>query len=92
MDSCEDAFKGDYIVVKEEYIGHVQERMGPGLRELKRKRKGEKLLNGKLIGRNGKLTDEVSIRFKTITEKQHKTIVVILKLWNLVNIQAYNSK
>ena len=59
MDSCEDAFKGDYVVVKEEYIGHVQERMGPGLRELKRKRKGEKLLNGKLIGGNGKLTDEV---------------------------------
>ena len=33
--------------------------MGSGLRELKRKRKGEKLSDGKLLGGKGRLTDKI---------------------------------
>ena len=47
------AFGEKYIVVKEECVGHVQKRLGLGLRELKRK-----LSDGKVIGGKGRLTDE----------------------------------
>ena len=53
-----EAFGDKYIVVKEECVGHVQKRLGSGLRELKRKQGGTKLSDGKVIGGKGRLTDK----------------------------------
>ena len=48
----------NYIqLCKEECVGHIQKRMGNGLREYKRKKKGMKLSDGKGIGGSGRLTD-----------------------------------
>ena len=58
-DGCEEVFKGNYVVVKEECVGQVQKRMETGLRELKRKRKGEKLSDGKVLGGKGRLTVKI---------------------------------
>ena len=52
-------FGDDYIVNKEECVGHVQKRLGTNLREYKRKGKGQKLSDGKGIGGAGRLTDKV---------------------------------
>ena len=48
-----EAFGKKYIV------GHVQKRLGSGLRELKRKQRGTKLSDGKVIGGKGRLTDKI---------------------------------
>ena len=53
-----ETFGDKYIVVKEKYVGHVQKRLGSGLRELKRKQRGTKLSDGKVIGGKGRLTDK----------------------------------
>lgn len=45
-------------ITKEECIGHVQKRLGTGLRELKKAKRGEKLSDGKPIGGVGRLTDK----------------------------------
>ena len=44
---------------KEECVGHVQKRMGTGLREYKRKNRGRKLRDGKTVGGSNRLTDKV---------------------------------
>lgn len=51
-------FGDNYVVVKEECVGHVQKRMGTSLRELKRRSRGKKLADGKGIGDAGRLTDK----------------------------------
>lgn len=56
---CAEVFGGDYEVVKEECVGHVQKRMGSGLREFKRKNRGMKLSDGKTVGGKGRLTDKI---------------------------------
>ena len=58
-DSWEKVFKGNYVVVKEECVGHVQKRMGSCLREPEHKRKGEKLSDVKVLGGKGRLTDKI---------------------------------
>ena len=47
----------DYIVTKEECVGHVQKRLGAALRKYKADKKGKKLSDGK-DGR-GRLTDKI---------------------------------
>ena len=49
---------GDITIEKEECIGHVQKRLGKGLRDLKQKLGSQKLSNGKPIGGKGRLTDK----------------------------------
>ena len=49
----------EYIVTKEECVGHVQKRVGTALRELKRKLRGTKLSDGKTIGGKNRLTDNL---------------------------------
>lgn len=50
---------GDVEIVKEECVGHVQKRLGKGLRELKQKLGTTKLSDGKAIGGKGRLTDKL---------------------------------
>ena len=49
----------DVPVVKEECVGHVQKRMGSHLRNLKHSMRGQRLDDGKHIGGQGRLTDNV---------------------------------
>lgn len=49
----------DYEIRKEECQGHVQKRMGTGLRELKKKLRGVKLADGKNVGGKNRLTDKM---------------------------------
>ena len=51
--------RGEYVVRKEQCVGHVQKGMGRSLREYKRKNRGSKLSDGKTVGRSERLTDEV---------------------------------
>ena len=53
-----EAFGEKYIVVKEECVGNVQNRLGSGLREMKQKLKVIKLTDGNVIGEKQKLTDK----------------------------------
>ena len=46
-----------YEVVKEEYVGHVQKRLGTNLRNYKLKKKGIVLDDGGKVGGAGRLTD-----------------------------------
>lgn len=49
---------GDTVIIEKlECIGHVQKRMGSRLRTLKRKMKGTKLEDGKVLGGRHRLTD-----------------------------------
>ena len=52
-------FQNDYPVKKEDYIGHVQKRMGSALCIYKNKCCGSKLPDGKMVGGRGHLTDAV---------------------------------
>ena len=56
-DGCAARYGEAYLVIKEECTGHVQRRMGVGLRELKRKKRGQKLSDGKGLGGTGRLTE-----------------------------------
>ena len=56
---CEKEYGGEYVVRKEECVGHVQKRMGTGLPEYKRKNRGRKLRDGKTVGGSNRLTDKV---------------------------------
>ena len=46
----------DYGVVKEDCIGHIQKRMGTGLRDVLKCNKGKKLSDGKGISGGNRLT------------------------------------
>ena len=56
---CEKEYGDEYVVRKEECVGHVQKRMGTGLREYKRKNRGRKLSDGKTVDGTNRLTDKV---------------------------------
>ena len=56
---CHEKYGDNYTVVKEECVGHVQKRMGSGLREFKRKKKGFKLSDNKTVGGRNRLTDKI---------------------------------
>ena len=58
-EACFEVYGEAYEVVKEECVGHIQKRMGSRLRELKRKKQGLKLSDGKSVGGKGRLTDKV---------------------------------
>ena len=49
----------DYIVQKEECVGHVQKRLGSSLRQYKNSKKGQKLSDGKGVAGRGRLTDKL---------------------------------
>ena len=51
-------FNENYVVEKEECVGHIQKRLGTALREYKKKKKGVKLLDGKGVGGTNRLTDK----------------------------------
>jgi len=55
--ACAEKYGELYNVTKEDCVGHIQKRMGSGLREYKRKKKGIILADGKSAGGNGRLTD-----------------------------------
>lgn len=52
-------FGAAYEIKKEECVGHVQKRLGSGLRRYKNDMKGKKLSDGKSVGGKGRLTDKV---------------------------------
>ena len=56
---------GSYPVNKEECVGHIQKRMGSGLREYKKRMRGQKLPDGKNVGGAGRLTDAVIDRIQS---------------------------
>ena len=57
--AIKEKFGNDYVVVKEECVGHVQKRIGRSLREYKRINRGKRLVDGKSVGGAGRLTDKV---------------------------------
>ena len=50
---------GEVPVIKEECVGHVQKRLGKGLRDLKQRLGKDKLADGKSISGKGRLTDKL---------------------------------
>ena len=56
--ACSEMHGQEYIVVKEECVGHVQKRMGSRLRSYKTKCRGLRLSDGKTVGGKGRLTDK----------------------------------
>ena len=56
--ACAEKYGDEYIVVKEECVGHVQKRMGSRMRNYKTKSRGLKLSDGKTVGGKGRLTDK----------------------------------
>ena len=50
---------GDDIIVKKEFVGHVQKRLGTHLRKLKSSYSKKKLSDGKGISEKGRLTDKM---------------------------------
>ena len=63
-ETCVDMYGDSYLVAKEECVGHIQKRMGTGLRESKRKKMGQKLADGKTVGGIGRLTAGVIDRIQ----------------------------
>ena len=51
-------------IVKEECVGHIQKRLGSGLRKLKKEWAGKKLPDGQLIRGAGRLTDDLIDRLQ----------------------------
>ncbi|CAB3995288.1 Hypothetical predicted protein [Paramuricea clavata] len=58
-EALDNKFGAAYEIKKEECVGHVQKRLGSGLRRYKNDMKGKKLLDGKSVGGKGRLTDKV---------------------------------
>ena len=56
-EACFEKFGELYGIKKEECVGHIQKRMGKGLRQYKLKNKSIKLSDGKGVGGSGCLTD-----------------------------------
>ena len=57
--ACLEKYGEHYAITKEEYVGHIQKRMGSGLREYKRKMRSIKLSDGKGVSDAGRLTDHL---------------------------------
>ena len=60
---------GDTPIIKEECVGHVQKRLGKGLRDLKQKLGSTKLSDGKPIRGKGRLTDSLIDSLQTFYGK-----------------------
>ena len=58
-EACYLKYGKKYVVSKEECVGHVQKRIGPGLREYKKRMRGKKSSDGKTVGGAKRLTDKV---------------------------------
>ena len=56
-------YGNDYLVLKEDCVGHIQKRMGTSLRKYKRDVKG-KLSDGGTVGGRGRLADAVVDNFQ----------------------------
>ena len=54
-EACYAKFGECYVIRKEECVGHIQKRMGSGIREYKRKMHSIKLSDGKGVGGSGRL-------------------------------------
>ena len=52
-------YSDQYVVVKEDCIGHIQKRMGSNLRKYKTEKKAKKLDDGQTVGGKGRLTKVV---------------------------------
>ena len=52
-EAMSDKYGDNYVVCKEECVGHVQKRLGSALRKYKAKIKGQKLSDGKGVSRRG---------------------------------------
>lgn len=50
-------YGADVVIQKQECVGHVQKRMGARLRDLKNRKRGQKLSDGKPLTGKGRLTD-----------------------------------
>ena len=59
FEKLQEKFGDQYTIVKEKCQGYIQKTMGTALRELKKKKKGMKLIDGKSIGGRNRLTDNV---------------------------------
>ena len=57
-------FGEEYLVVKEDCVGHIQKRMGTSLRKYKSQKKGSKLQDGFSVGGRGRLSDAVIDTFQ----------------------------
>ena len=58
-EECKKKYGDQYIVNKEECVGHMQKRLGTALRKYKISMKGKKLTDGKTVGGKARLTDKV---------------------------------
>ena len=64
-DACLKAYPdGSYQVEKEECVGHIQKRMGSGLREYKKRKRGQKLADGRGVGGTNRLTESFMDRIQ----------------------------
>ena len=59
-DAMMEKYGDDYVVQKEECVGHVQKRLGTALRQYKNNKKGQKLSDGKGVSGRGRLTDKLN--------------------------------
>ena len=89
-EECYKKYGDQYIVTKEECVGHIQKRLGTALRKYKVTMKGKKLKDGKTVGGKGRLTDKVIDRMQNffgqairnnsgLKESMKKDILAILK-------------
>ena len=62
--SMRETFGDDYVVIKEDCVGHIQKRMGTNLRNYKRSYQRQKLPDGNAVGGRGRLTDAVIDNFQ----------------------------
>eukprot|EP00794_Sanderia_malayensis_P018529 gene18529-20390_t len=58
-EACNKKYGDQYVVKKEECVGHVQKRLGTALRKYKVSMRGKKLRDGKTVGGKARLTDKV---------------------------------
>ena len=58
-------FGEEYLVVKEDSVGHTQKRMGTNLRKYKTQKRGSKHADGSSVGGRGRLTDAVIDGFQS---------------------------
>ena len=56
-DAVFEKYEDPYMIIKEDYIDHIQKRMGSALRTYKNKKPGTKLTDGKGTGGQGPLSD-----------------------------------
>jgi hypothetical protein len=68
-EALEKKFGVEYVIVKEECVGHVQKRLGTALRKYKSDMKGKKLSDGKTVGGKNRLTDKVIDRMQNFYGK-----------------------